>query len=59
MADEIKYYCPIDEKELLFTETSQKKGFGIIKMMVPESPKTCPKCKKSYYKYECVAKENE
>jgi hypothetical protein len=57
MLDEIKYYCPIDKKEVLFVETPQSKDLNIIKMIVPESPKTCPKCKKSYYKYECVTKE--
>ena len=45
------YYCPKDKNQILLVDPS-----GIFKMMVVESPLTCPKCKKSYYKWECPAK---
>lgn len=57
MPNEIVYCCPKDQDQVLFVEESQSRDVGTIKMLVPESPKTCPKCGKSYYKYECIPKE--
>lgn len=44
------YCCPKDEEQVLFVEDT-----SFMKLIVPEPPATCPKCKKSYYKWECTA----
>lgn len=49
----VKYYCPKHKNELLYIEYVDD---SIVKFFVPEPPKECPKCGKSYYKTECIAK---
>ena len=43
-----KYACPVHPEVILFTEQN-----GVHRMMIPERPVECAKCKKSYYKEEC------
>jgi len=57
MAKAIRYYCPADEKQLLLEEKIPTREFRSYKMMIPERPLTCPICKKSYYKRECIRRE--
>lgn len=65
---EIIYVCPIHNDVILYKETVSeqqylKGSYGITinpdeihPMLVPEKPKKCSKCDKSYYKSECVQK---
>ena len=50
MGTRVNLLCPVDNDVVLFIEDS-----GQMNMIVAERPRTCPKCKKSYYKWECVA----
>ncbi len=58
MPDIVKYYCPNHKKELLFTEYQDDSG-PVMKFFTPERPATCQKCKKAYYKSECVEKRQQ
>lgn len=48
MAVIVKYVCPVHDEVVLFTSR-----LDLLVYVEPERPKTCPKCKKPYYKSEC------
>ena len=47
------YVCPKHRDQVLYIEIDDP---GRIELMIPGKPKECPKCKKVYYKWECVEK---
>jgi hypothetical protein len=49
-----RYVCPVDSDQILFVERLETQ-----EMVVPERPVTCPTCRKSYYKHECVLRAEE
>lgn len=46
------YDCPVHPEVVLYTEDP-----SVIKMMLPDRPSECPKCKKYYYRHECKVRE--
>jgi len=57
MGKKVQYYYPNDQDQLLLEEDHRREETRVLKMLVPERPLMCPKCNKSYYKWECVKKE--
>ena len=51
MSSKVYYYCPKDRKQVLYVEDPSQIG-----LVVAERPKTCPRCKQSYYKWECISR---
>ena len=49
------YVCPEDSSEVLFREVVL--DGPLVSFVVPDRPATCPKCRKSYYKWECAQRE--
>lgn len=50
------YYCPTDEKELLFEEVyDEKRPFDYHP--IHELPEVCPKCGRLLYKKDCISVE--
>lgn len=52
MDQKVRYYCPEDPEQELYCEDP-----GLIGLIVADLPVTCPKCNKSYYKWECISDE--
>lgn len=63
MAKQRLYCCPIDVDQVLYSvdinedKSNTMAEFGLFHIPVPERPETCPKCGKSYLKWECITKE--
>jgi len=54
----VKYACPVHADEILYTKWVDGDGDGedgpsVMKMILPEAPKPCRQCSKSYYREEC------
>jgi hypothetical protein len=50
----IYFSCPTDQDEILFEE-----DLNSMKFVMAERPKTCRRCGKSYYKWECVERTGD
>ncbi len=48
------YVCPKHKDQVLYVEVDDPSLIGLI---IPKKPEECPKCKKAYYKRECVVKQ--
>jgi len=48
----IIYVCPKHRTQVLYVEDP-----GRIELVIVQKPAECPKCKKPYYKWECVIKQ--
>lgn len=47
------YVCPKHRDQVLYVEIVDP---GRVELFIVSKPEVCPKCKKPYYKHECVLK---
>lgn len=55
MENMVRYVCPQDEDSILFEAVARP----IIRSAIPDPPARCPKCGRSYYRWECKEKKEE
>lgn len=50
------YACPVHSDVVLFEGDDREEEGTVIKMLVfsQDGPRECPKCRKHYYRHECV-----
>jgi hypothetical protein len=61
MRKRIEYLCPNDSDIVLYVEhvDVHPRSSLDVHWLLPERPRTCPKCKNSFYKYECPTREGQ